>query len=275
MVLLTLRSPQGLTLGVKTDQGVVDTGLDPAPLFAQGVPGLAQLDTAAKRATTFLDETALQLGPCVPCPGKILCVGLNYRKHAAESGMPEPSQPVLFSKFGNALAASGDEISIGDLAKVDYEAELGLVISQRAKRVSAADALDYVLGYFNANDLSERGLQFVSGQWLVGKSLDGFLPVGPYLVTADEVGDPQALGVRGYLNGELRQDSSTADMIFSVAEIIAYASRYMTLEAGDVIITGTPEGVAFGRQDELYLRPGDVYTVEIDKLGRLQNRLVS
>jgi 2-keto-4-pentenoate hydratase/2-oxohepta-3-ene-1,7-dioic acid hydratase in catechol pathway len=159
---------------------------------------------------------------------------------------------------------------------VDYEAELGVVIGKTAKNVTVDKALGHVLGYCNCNDLSERALQFVSGQWLVGKSLDGFLPIGPYLVTADDIPDPQNLRVRGWLNGELRQDSTTADMIFSVAECIAYISQYITLNPGDIISTGTPEGVILGRPPEkqIWMRPGDEYTVEVSGLGRLSNRMV-
>ena len=275
MVLLTLQSAEGLTLGIRTDHGIIDTGELPGKVLTQGAAGLTRLKEQAENASEFLEEDSVTLGPCLPDPGKVLCAGLNYRKHAAESGMSAPKQPILFSKFNNALAAPDEDVPIGDLRQVDYEAELGVVMSKKAKNVPVEDALEYVFGYFNANDLSERNLQFVSNQWLVGKTLDKFLPIGPYLVTADEVGDPQALSIKGYFNGELRQNSSTADMIFSVAEIIAYASRYMTLSPGDVIITGTPEGVVFGKEDKVYLRPGDAYTVEIEKLGRLTNQMVA
>lgn len=157
---------------------------------------------------------------------------------------------------------------------MDYEAELCVVIGKRARYVSEADALDHVLGYCNANDLSERALQFASSQWLLGKTLDKFLPIGPYLVTADEVNDPQSLPVRGWLNGELRQNSHTSDMIFSVAQCISYASQFFTLEPGDIISTGTPEGVILGMKDKVWMKPGDVYEVEIGPLGRLRNQLV-
>jgi 2-keto-4-pentenoate hydratase/2-oxohepta-3-ene-1,7-dioic acid hydratase in catechol pathway len=216
----------------------------------------------------------LKLAPVVPNPGKILCVGLNYRQHARESGMTEPAHPVLFSKFNNALAAAGEAISISpSWQQVDYEAELAVVIGRKVKNVPEREALTYVLGYTCANDLSERDLQFRSGQWLLGKTLDGFCPLGPILVTADEVPDPQDLAIRGWYNGELRQASSTADMIFSIAEIISYTSQHMTLFPGDVILTGTPEGVILGTKDRKYMQPGDIIVVEIEKLGRLENRL--
>ena len=148
------------------------------------------------------------------------------------------------------------------------------MIGGRARNVSVGDALDYVFGYCNMNDLSERRLQMLSGQWLLGKTLDKFLPLGPYVVTADEIPDPQNLTVRGWMNGELRQDSNTADMIFTVADVIAYASRVMTLEPGDVISTGTPEGVIMGMDPKIWMKPGDEYIVEVEGLGKLVNRMV-
>ena len=281
-------------LGVVTPDGVLDVAAatarlghvgrdvqDGSPLasaaafFAAGEAGLERLAELVAGAADGpfigpLDE--LRLAPTVPRPGKILCVGLNYRRHAAESGMAEPKEPVLFSKFDNALAAHGATVAIRGLKQVDYESELAVVIGRRGKDIAEPDALGHVLGYLNANDVSERELQMRSGQWLLGKTVDGFLPLGPMLVTADEAGDPQALRVRGWLNGDLRQDSNTADMIFSVAEIIAYASRYMTLEPGDVILTGTPEGVVLGRPQKDWVVPGDVYEVEVEGLGRLSTR---
>ena len=159
-------------------------------------------------------------------------------------------------------------------SEYDYEVELTAVIGKRTRDVSETEALDHVVGYCCSNDVSARDLQMRTGQWLLGKTLDKFLPIGPWLVTADEVPDPQALGLRCWLNDDLRQDSNTADMIFSVAEIVSYASRYMTLEAGDVISTGTPEGVILGRQPRVWMKAGDVVAVEVDGLGRLTNRLV-
>lgn len=250
-------------------------------LFAEGALAAYQVllerwqEDATPRQPFLLEESTLTLAPAVVNPGKILCVGLNYAKHAAESGMDAPKQPVLFSKFNNSLAAHGEDVPIGGLEQVDYEAELAVIIGTRAKNISVDDALDYVFGYCNANDLSERMLQFVSGQWLVGKTLDKFMPLGPYLVTADEAGNPANMPVKGWLNGELRQDSNTNDLIFSVAECISYASHYMTLEPGDVISTGTPEGVILGMKDKVWLQPGDTYTVEIGNLGKLTNKVVA
>jgi len=225
----------------------------------------------------LVPEASLRVAPAVLEPGKIICIGLNYQRHAQESSMDVPELPVLFSKFNNTIAANGDDVPLElAWAQVDYESELGVVIGKTAKHVSVDDALDCVLGYCNCNDLSERELQFTSSQWLLGKSLDGFMPVGPYLVTADAIPDPQKLQIRGWLNGELRQDSNTEDMIFTVAECISYISKYMTLYPGDLISTGTPEGVVLGDPPErqTWLKPGDEYTVEITGLGRLTNRMV-
>ncbi|WP_076345794.1 fumarylacetoacetate hydrolase family protein [Alicyclobacillus vulcanalis] len=218
----------------------------------------------------------LRLAPPVTRPEKILCVGLNYRKHAEESKMPIPSSPVYFAKFANSLAGHGDEIAIPEVAReVDYEVELVAVMGRRCRNVSEDEALEAVFGYTIGNDLSARDLQMRTPQWLYGKAIDGFAPLGPYLVTADEVGDPQRLGLRLYLNGELRQNSSTSDMIFTVAQVIADLSRIMTLEPGDLIYTGTPEGVILGRAEKVWLKPGDEMACEIDGLGRLENRLVA
>lgn len=226
--------------------------------------------------TITADIEGLTYAPCVPANRKIICVGLNYRKHAKEAGMPVPNFPILFNKFNNSLAAHSADLSLPAAAEqFDYEAELGIVIGKRAKAVSKDQALDYVFGYCNANDLSARDLQFRTGQWMLGKSLDDFCPVGPYLVTADEVGNPNELNIRCYVNGELRQNSNTRDMIFQVDEIVSYVSTYITLDPGDLILTGTPEGVISGDPEDRrkWLKTGDVVTVEIDRLGTLTNRL--
>jgi 2-keto-4-pentenoate hydratase/2-oxohepta-3-ene-1,7-dioic acid hydratase in catechol pathway len=236
----------------------------------------AALDRSASGAH-LLQETELQLAPCVYQPGKIVAVGLNYRRHAHETGATIPATPILFSKFSNTLAASCQPVALPRVAtQYDYEVELGVVIGRRASAVPVEQALEYVLGYCSANDLSARDLQMRTSQWLLGKTLDGFCPIGPYLVTRDEVPDPQQLELHTWVNGELRQNSSTADMIFSVAEIVSYASQYMTLDPGDVIITGTPEGVILGMPEpRVWLKPGDEVTVEVQGLGRLVTPLVA
>ena len=289
MILTTFNTDDGIKLGIKTKRGILDVAAaaaatemqcptSPDDVYALGtgvMPALSALLNAAKDAALYLNEADLTYAAAVPNPGKILCVGLNYSKHAAESGMAPPEEPVLFSKFNNTIAAPNEDIPIqADWETVDYESELGVVMGATARNVSVDEALDFVFGYCNMNDLSERNLQMRSGQWLLGKTLDKFLPVGPYVVTADEIPDPQNLSIKGWLNGELRQDSNTADMIFSVAEVIAYASKIMTLSPGDVISTGTPEGVILGMDSKVWLQPSDEYIVEVQGLGKLVNRMV-
>jgi len=205
-------------------------------------------------------------------PSKIVCVGLNYRDHAEESGMELPTRPLLFAKWPSSLIGPGEPIVLPEQASevVDYEAELGVLIGKRAQNVTVAEALDYVAGYCCANEVSARDIQFADGQWTRGKSFDTFGPVGP-IVPADQVLDPQALGIRCLLNGEAVQDSSTAQMVFTVAEVIAFISDGITLEPGDLILTGTPAGVGLGRKPPVYLADGDMVTVEIDKVGSLTN----
>jgi 2-keto-4-pentenoate hydratase/2-oxohepta-3-ene-1,7-dioic acid hydratase in catechol pathway len=210
----------------------------------------------------------------IPLPQKIVCVGLNYRDHAAEQGVDLPERPLLFAKWPNTLIGDGDAIRIPPISKnVDYEAELGVVIGRRASAVSAADALEFVEGYVVANDVSGRDLQFSDGQWVRGKSLDTFLPVGD-LVPASDVPDSQSLPIRAILNGQVMQDSNTSNMVFGVADIVAFVSQAITLEQGDLIITGTPAGVGAFRDPKVWLQPGDEITIEIDGLGSITNPVV-
>jgi 2-keto-4-pentenoate hydratase/2-oxohepta-3-ene-1,7-dioic acid hydratase in catechol pathway len=209
-------------------------------------------------------------------PRNIICVGLNYRRHAEESGVPIPPNPILFAKFSNSIIGPDDEIKLPSFtSQVDYEAELGVVIGKRASGVSVADALDYVLGYTCVNDVSARDVQFADSQWVRGKAFDTFCPWGPHIATTDEITDPQKLGIRCRVNGETLQDSNTADMIFGVAEIVSFISQAITLEPGDLIATGTPEGVGFARTPPIYLKPGDVVEIEIDGIGTLSNPVAS
>jgi len=204
-------------------------------------------------------------------PGKIICVGLNYRDHAEESGMEIPKWPLLFAKWPSSVIGPGSPIVLPHQAtQVDWEAELGVVIGKRAQRVPEAEALDYVAGYCCANEVSARDIQFADGQWTRGKSFDTFCPVGA-LTPATEVPDPQALGIRCLLNGNVMQSSSTDQMVFTVAEVIAFVSDGITLEPGDLILTGTPPGVGLGQKPPLYLKDGDEVTVEIDGLAPLTN----
>jgi 2-keto-4-pentenoate hydratase/2-oxohepta-3-ene-1,7-dioic acid hydratase in catechol pathway len=218
----------------------------------------------------------LRLAPAVPDPSKIICVGLNYRKQAAEGGMPVPEQPIYFAKYVNSLAGSGEDVVIpAATQKADYEIELVVVIGRPARKVTTEQALEHVFGYATGNDLSARELQMRSTQWMYGKAIDGFAPLGPYVVTTDELPDPQTLDLRCWMNGELRQNSNTKDMVFGVAELVSDLSQIMTLEPGDVIYTGTPEGVILGMAEPVWLQPGDEVVCEIENLGRLVTRLVA
>ena len=204
------------------------------------------------------------------------CVGLNYARHADETGMARPDEPILFSKATSALAAPNDDIAIPMGAeKVDWEVELGVVIGKTANHVDEADALDYVAGYCTINDVSERAFQLeTGGQWVKGKSAPGFGPVGPWIVTPDEIKAPQNLNLWCAINGEMQQNSNTDDMIFSTAHIIAYMSRHMTLRVGDVIATGTPEGVGMGQKPQRWVQKGDVITLGVEGLGEQKQRFV-
>jgi len=209
-------------------------------------------------------------------PQKIICVGLNYRDHAEEQGVALPERPLLFAKWPNTLIGPGDPIRLPTISdEVDYEAELGVVIGERVSQASPDTALEAVRGYLCANDVSGRDVQFADKQWVRGKSFDTFCPVGPELVPAGDVPDPQALGIRAILNGQVMQDSSTMNMVFGVAEIISFVSQAITLEPGDLILTGTPAGVGVFRDPKVLLRPGDEITIEIDGLGGLTNPVVA
>jgi 2-keto-4-pentenoate hydratase/2-oxohepta-3-ene-1,7-dioic acid hydratase in catechol pathway len=204
-------------------------------------------------------------------PQKIVCVGLNYRDHAEEQGVALPERPLLFAKWPNTLIGDGEAIRIPAISQnVDYEAELGVVIGRQASGVAVDDALSFVEGYVVANDVSGRDLQFADGQWVRGKSLDTFLPVGD-LVPVSEVPDPQSLAIRAVLNGVVMQDSNTSNQIFGVAEVIAFVSQAITLEPGDLIITGTPAGVGAFRSPPVWMAPGDEITIEIEGLGSITN----
>lgn len=294
MKLLTFEE-QGLQkLGIQTDKGIIDVEktaenlgntnvkTDIMEVIAGGKEAVRQLQEIVDKAVTegkavWVDSEEMVWGPCVTKPEKIICVGLNYRKHADETNAPYPEYPILFNKFNNTLTGHKREIPIPKVTeKLDYEVELAIVIGKKAKYVSKEQALDYVFGYCTANDLSARDLQMRTPQWMLGKVGDGFSPIGPYLVTADEVGDPNNLQLKTIVNGEVRQNSNTSDMIFDCAEIVSYISQYLTLEPGDIILTGTPEGVVLGlpEEEQRYIQPGDTITVEIEKLGALTNYFV-
>jgi 2-keto-4-pentenoate hydratase/2-oxohepta-3-ene-1,7-dioic acid hydratase in catechol pathway len=219
-----------------------------------------------------LSRDAIHVLAPVPRPGKLICVGLNYRDHAAESAMPIPDQPVIFSKYATAVVGPDQPVLLPPASsKVDYEAELAVVIGRRAKHVRRERAFDYVLGYTNFNDVSARDFQFADGQWVRGKSCDTFAPMGPHVATSDEIPDPHRLSIKFRLNGRTMQDSNTDQLIFGIPELIAFLSESITLEPGDVIATGTPPGVGFARQPPVFLQPGDVMEVEVEGLGVLAN----
>jgi 2-keto-4-pentenoate hydratase/2-oxohepta-3-ene-1,7-dioic acid hydratase in catechol pathway len=294
LTLLTLRRNGEFRLGVKTDRGVLDVkdaaaALHmPAPatmddlLQNQDGPNLNALVEAALKAGSpakkaFVAEP-IEYGPLVTRPEKIVCVGLNYRKHAAETNQQVPKQPILFNKFNNSLCEHGGKLKLPvDVAKkFDHEVELVIVIGKEAKNVSEADAHSFVAGYATGNDFSARDLQLeTGGQWMIGKTPDQFGPLGPYLVTADQV-DPDNLKIECRINGETRQSSNTSDMVFNTKYLISYISKHFTLRPGDVIFTGTPEGVIQGKPEakRVWLKSGDKVACSLEKLGELKFDLV-
>ena len=244
-------------------------------ILTDGEAALSRIEKSLDRET-FLPLSEVILGPPVPDPDKIICIGLNYREHAGEVDMEMPAAPILFPKFRNSLVGDGADIVMPDLtSKGDYEGEMAVVIGRRCKGVSEEDALGVVAGYMPFNDVSARDLQMQTSQWAAGKALDTFAPCGPALVTADEIGDVQDLNLRTRLNGEEVQSSNTSLMLFPVRTLIAFISSLMTLEPGDVIATGTPSGVGFTREPPLVLKPGDRVEVEIDSVGLLSNPVVA
>jgi 2-keto-4-pentenoate hydratase/2-oxohepta-3-ene-1,7-dioic acid hydratase in catechol pathway len=245
---------------------------DPQAIYEQWEAFVSWASSASLPAGEAFDERSL--GSPVPAPRQVLAIGLNYREHAAEEGVDAPPAPLVFAKFPSSVTGPGADIrwdrALTD--QVDYEAELGVVIGRRARRVSPEDALSTVLGYTCLNDVSARDIQFGDGQWTRGKSLDTFCPTGPVIVTADELGDPGDLAIRCFVNGEERQAARTSQLYFGVAEIISYCSQAFTLEPGDVIATGTPGGVGAFRDPPIWLGDGDEVVVEIERVGRLVNR---
>lgn len=275
-----------IRLGVKVKNGIMDIA-QVSDAYSLGVPKTIEQIIAAGKSVTeklqkyaestsfLIDEDNIVYAPCVTNPEKIICIGLNYLDHANESKMEIPLSPVVFSKFSNALAGNKQEILLPINAKqFDYEAELVIVIGKTAESVSRENAMSYIFGYTIGNDLSARDLQFRTGQWLLGKTCNGFAPIGPYLVTADEV-NPSDLEISCRVNGELRQQGNTKNMIFDCAYIVSYLSQHMTLKPGDIIFTGTPAGVILGYPEgkRVWLKSGDEVSVSIEKIGTLINKL--
>lgn len=270
-----------VTYGLATRHGMIPLSvlLDPVPTDATIFGRLEEVIVAAAEARPEQAvEMPSSLLPPVPPPEKILCIGLNYLDHAIETGAEPPTEPVVFSKFNTALVGDGDAIVLPSLShEVDYEAELVVVIGRTARHVPEGDAMKCVAGYTCGHDVSARDWQKgrPGGQWLLGKSFDTFAPIGPWLVTTDELPDPSNLRVKMHLSGELVQDSTTAQLIFNIPQLISHLSRIMTLKAGDLIFTGTPPGVGAARKPPRFLRHGDVCTVEIEGIGPLTNPCVA
>ena len=252
--------------------GVVDD-IGGAAISPEGLARLAALDTGSLP----LAPEGARLGPCVANTGKFICIGLNYADHAAESGMEVPPEPVMFMKATSAICGPNDPIIIPrGSEKTDWEVELAVIIGKRAKYVSEENALDHVAGYAVTNDVSERAFQIErAGQWTKGKSCDNYGQIGPWLVTRDEVADPQNLGMWLTVNGETKQDGSTRTMVYGVAYLVSYLSRFMSLHPGDVISTGTPPGVGMGQKPPRYLKPGDVVELGIDGLGSQRQDVIA
>ncbi|MCX7173584.1 MAG: fumarylacetoacetate hydrolase family protein [Proteobacteria bacterium] len=297
MTLLSMKNADGTeTLGVKTADGVIDVRraskllrivapLTLEQLLREGSAGelnklVASVQSSSRATAVMVDESSITHGRLFTNPGKIICIGLNYRAHAAEANEKVPSVPILFNKYNNALAAHNCTIKLPPREvsyKFDYETEMLIVMGKAARDVSEADALKYVAGYCTSQDFSARDLQLETpaGQWMVGKTLDGFGPIGPYFVSADIIGDPGNLKIETYVNGEVRQSSNTSKMIFNSQKLIAYISKMWTLEPGDIIWSGTPEGVILGmpKEKQVWLKAGDEIRSSIEKLGDLKFKL--
>ncbi|MGK2907883.1 MAG: fumarylacetoacetate hydrolase family protein [Desulfuromonadales bacterium] len=261
------------TEGKLRDLSGVIADIDAQAISPEGLAKLRAIDPASLP----LVAGTPRLGPCVSGVGKFMCIGLNYSDHAAESGMQVPAEPVLFMKATSAISGPNDDIVIPrGSKKTDWEVELGVVIGKKAKYVSVAEALDYVAGYCVINDLSERAFQLeTTGQWVKGKSCDSFGPLGPWLVTQDEITDPQALSMWLAVNEHRYQNGNSKTMIFGVTEIVSYLSRFMSLQPGDVISTGTPPGVGLGQNPQVYLKPGDLVRLGIEGLGEQRQLCVA
>lgn len=279
MRIVSYRSGGSDRAGVETERGIIDAGelLGEAPLGVRELLAagrLGELAAADAAGAEPLAADEVERRPPVPDPEKIVCIGLNYRSHAAEAGLDPPPVPAIFAKYRNALAASGEEVALPRASeKVDYEAELAFVVGRRASEVPAEAALDHVAGYMLLNDLSARDLQFATPQWMPGKVFDGSAPCGPALVTPEEAGAHDAIEIKLELNGETMQEASTSDLIFPVPELVAHLSRWMTLEPGDIVSTGTPAGVGSVRKPRVWLKPGDEIAISSPTLGRLETRL--
>ncbi|MBS3679038.1 fumarylacetoacetate hydrolase family protein [Ornithinibacillus massiliensis] len=267
----------------KESQSKLETSLpsDPTIFFKQGLPLIEKVKEAYGYAkdnrfekVKRYERREVYLGPVISEPSKIICVGRNYVEHAQEMKSEIPEYPVLFAKFANSLIGADDAIEKTSFTdKLDYEVELTVVIGKEAAKVKREDALDYIAGYTIGNDVSARDLQKRTPQWLQGKTVDRSTPIGPWIVTPDEVGDPGKLDITCYVNGEVRQSSNTEKFIFDIPYLIEFISHLITLNPGDIIMTGTPDGVAFGMETPKFLQDGDIVRLEISKIGHMENRV--
>jgi len=281
MKLLTYKTDNDARLGLLRDDHVIDLATasdghlppDMLTFLRRGEPALQLARQVAENGTASTPVSDVTLLAPIPNPSKIVAIGLNYMDHCREQNVKPPERPIIFAKFSTAVVGPGATIRWDPALtqQVDYEVELGVVMGRLARRVPAAEALDYVAGYTICNDVTARDLQHGDRQWVRGKSLDTFCPLGPWLVTREEVPDPQDLSLRCTLNGQVMQDSTTAEMIFGVAYLIEFISRAFTLLPGDVIATGTPHGVGVFRSPQVFMKDGDVVTVEVEGLGQLTN----
>jgi 2-keto-4-pentenoate hydratase/2-oxohepta-3-ene-1,7-dioic acid hydratase in catechol pathway len=283
----TLRSDGGTRLHVEVGERLVEVaslvpdlvGIDDVAALLRAGPAVLDRIRDAGDGPGVGATSEVRWAPPITRPPKIICIGLNYRKHAIEGGAAIPDSPIIFSKFANSLAGSGEPVSDhhGVTSQLDYEAELAVVIGRKGRAVSREEASELVAGYTCANDLSARDLQhnLPGGQWVYGKTLDTFCPLGPFFVTADDVEDWRQIRMQTWVNGEERQNELCGDMIFGVEELVSYISRGITLEPGDVILTGTPSGVGLGFKPPKWLRAGDTVEIELTGLGRLVSRIVS
>lgn len=287
MKLASILTPKGARCALAVADGYIDlNATDPGLpsciknlLAASPAIRKAAAEVASSKHAVKYAANTVKLLPPVPKPGKILCIGLNYRDHAIEGGKAIPEEPVIFGKFQNALVAHGDPIKLSKVAKkVDYEAELVIVIGKTGKHIpNNNSAFDYVGGYTCGHDVSDRHWQFIGAekQWIIGKTFDTFAPTGPVLVTADELTNPHKLQIQLRLNGTTLQNSNTKEFIFGVPHLLWYLSQCITLEPGDLIFTGTPPGVGIARNPQVLLKPGDVAEVEIEGIGTLRNPVVA
>jgi 2-keto-4-pentenoate hydratase/2-oxohepta-3-ene-1,7-dioic acid hydratase in catechol pathway len=282
---VTFQTADGrLRAGALTDRGVIDLA-ETEPTLPTSVRGLlaAGPEMARRAAVAATRPDAVRVSGAVlkapiPDPPKVICIGLNYRDHAAESGAAIPRDPVVFNKFPTAVIGPDENIVLPPVSgKVDFEAELVVVIGRRGRSISVGAAMDYVAGYTIGHDVSARDWQLEKDgkQWLLGKTFDTFAPIGPAIVSADEIADPHALSIELRLNGQTMQNSSTSQFIFRIEQLIAYVSQVVTLEPGDLLFTGTPPGVGFARKPPVFLQPGDVCEITISGLGTLRNRCVA